>query len=269
MSDSSTTKPTFDSTILRRAGLTDSQARGYLALIEHGELTPTELATKTGESRTNAYMLCDKLANLGLATKNDGAKIKYSANHPSSIESLVERRRKVIQKNERIVKESLGDLINYFYEKRDTPGVVTEIGRSGIEHVYNSILEDGHPVEILRSAHDSGYMSHEFYRDYSLRRAKVGVETTMIALETAAAKNRQTPTYDTEHGITERYWLDPDKYTARVEWSVYGDKVSALTFGEEPIALTIHSRDIAESLRQIFTLVKKDTRLSEFSKSQS
>ena len=41
--------PTFDTTILRKAGLTESQAKGYLALIEHGQLTPVELAEKTGE----------------------------------------------------------------------------------------------------------------------------------------------------------------------------------------------------------------------------
>ena len=59
----STTTPIVD--IIRKAGLTESQAKGYLALIEHGMLTPTELADHTSESRTNAYMICEKLEKLG------------------------------------------------------------------------------------------------------------------------------------------------------------------------------------------------------------
>ena len=87
-------------TILRKAGLTESQAKGYLALIEHGDLSPAELAEKTGESRTNGYMICEKLEQLGLATKKDGQKAIYSANHPSNVELLAEKRRKVLMRNE-------------------------------------------------------------------------------------------------------------------------------------------------------------------------
>lgn len=265
MNPDSTDKNHQDTTILRKAGLTESQAKGYLALIEHGDLSPTELAEKTGESRTNGYMICDKLVALGLATKKEGTKALYSPNHPSALEALAEKRRKVVARNERDVKQNINNLIDYFYDKRDTPGVITEVGRAGIERVYNEILDDGEPVEILRSQHDSGYMSHEFYRDYSLRRAKSGVTTTLFAPATERSLARQTPTYDKERGITRRYWMNTKDYSARVEWSVYGDKVSALTFGEEAIAMTIYSKDIADSMRQIFQLVKRQATLSEHS----
>ena len=257
--------PQFDTAILRKAGLTESQAKGYLALIEHGNLTPVQLAEKTGESRTNGYMICEKLASLGLATKKDSRKAVYAAAHPSALEALAERRRKIVQKNEQDIKNNLGELINYFYEKRDAPGVLTELGRSGIERIYNDILDDGNDIEILRSVHDSGYMSSSFYADYAMRRAKSGIKTVMLSPATEKVLGRQTPTYDTERGITRRYWLDPKRYSARVEWSVYGDKVSAITFGEEPIALTIYSPDIAESFRQMFKMVENSGELSKYS----
>jgi sugar-specific transcriptional regulator TrmB len=259
----------FDTTILRKAGLTESQAKGYLALIEHGALSPAELAEKTGETRTNGYMICEKLVSLGLATKKEGKKALYTPNHPSTIETLAERRRKIVQQNEQAIKNNLGNLIDYFYKKRDTPGVVTEVGRAGIERVYNEVLDDRNPVEILRSQHDSGYMSHEFYSNYALRRAKLGVVTTMLSPATKRSLARQTPTYDKDRGITHRYWLDVHDYTARVEWSVYGDKVSALTFGDEAISLTIYSKDIADSMRQIFQLVKRQSSPSQYSSPES
>lgn len=255
--DETTTNPAPDTAVLRKAGLTESQARGYLALIQHGQLTPVELAEKTGESRTNGYMICEKLASLGLATKKDGQKAVYAPNHPSAIESLAERRRKAVQRNEQDVKNNIGNLIDYYYEQRDTPGVTTETGRAGIEKVYSAILRDERDLEILRSPHDSGYMSSEFYADYQQKRAKLGIKTKLIATDTPRSRAKQTPGYDESRGIVQRTWMKESQYNARVEWSVYGDKVSAITFGEQPIALTIHSKEIAESMRQIFSLVSQ------------
>ena len=79
MDDNPTTAAPVDTAILRKAGLTESQAKGYLALIENGELSPVELAEKTGESRTNGYMICERLEKLGLATKKDGQKAGFYA----------------------------------------------------------------------------------------------------------------------------------------------------------------------------------------------
>lgn len=248
-------KQPFDTAILRKAGLTESQAKGYLALIEHGELSPTQLGTYTGESRTNAYMICDKLVALSLATKKDGTKAVYSPNHPSALETLAERRRKVIQRNEQEVKNNLNALIDYYYEQRDTPGFTIELGREGIEKVYSEILKDAQDLELLRSPHDSGYMSSEFYRKYQAERARRNIQTKLIATDNPRSRQKQTPTYDISRGIVQRVWMKTSQYNAAVEWSVYGDKVSAITFGEQPVALTLYSKEIANSMRQILSLV--------------
>lgn len=249
-------------TTLQKAGLTNSQAKGYLALIEHGSLSPTKLANLTNESRTNGYMICEKLEKLGLATKDNGKKTLYSPTHPSALETLAERRRKIVERDEQIIKSNIGRLIDYYYTKRDTPGITTEVGRNAIESVYDTILRDCQPLEYLRSPHDSGYMSHEYYRKYALERAAAGVDTRVIAIETPSAIERWSPHYDTERRIVERTWITQKQYNAKVEWSVYGNKVSALTFGEEPVALTIHSRDIAESFHEIFALIRSSGHLA-------
>lgn len=74
--------------MLRKAGLTESQAKGYLALIQHGQPTPVELAERTGGSPTNGYMLCKKLASLSLATKKDGPRAIYSPENPSRLRQI-------------------------------------------------------------------------------------------------------------------------------------------------------------------------------------
>lgn len=247
----------MDTAILRKAGLTESQAKGYLALIEHGALSPVQLAEHTGESRTNGYMICEKLEKLGLATKKDGKKALYSPAHPSALEALAERRRKAVQQAEQSVKNNLSELIDYYYEQRDTPGVTTEVGNEGIKKVYSAILQDKNDLELLRSPHDSGYMSSQFYAEYQQNRADKGIKTKLIAIDNPRSRAKQNPGYDESKGIVQRTWIKESQYNAHVEWSVYGDKVSAITFGEQPIALTIYSKEIAESMRQIFALVSQ------------
>lgn len=87
-------QPSFDTTILRKAGLTESQAKGYLALIQHGSLSPGELAERTNETRTNGYMICEKLEKLGLATKKDGKKTVYMPESPTRLKQLLINRQK-------------------------------------------------------------------------------------------------------------------------------------------------------------------------------
>jgi predicted transcriptional regulator len=56
---------------LEQLGLSPSQAKAYLLLVKEGKLTPAQLMAKTGESRTNAYMVLDRLSDIGLAIKDE------------------------------------------------------------------------------------------------------------------------------------------------------------------------------------------------------
>lgn len=253
-SDISTINP-MNISILKKAGLTESQAKGYLALIEHGSLSPARLAKITGETRTNGYMICDKLEKLGLATKKPGNKTTYDANHPATIEQLAERRRKTLLKNEQEIKRNLGPLVDFYYSRRDTPGVTTYSGKDGIAQLYDIVIHDKNDVEFLRSPHDSDLMGKEFYPKFLEKRAKAGIRTRAINIDTPS--EREFSKHDSERKIIEHSWLKPKDYSAKVEWSVFGNKVTAITFGEEPIALTIHSKHIAESIRQIFRIIRK------------
>ena len=97
----------MDIEIIKKAGLTDSQAKAYIALIEHAGLSAAELAEHINESRTNTYAIIDKLFKYGLIRKKDDVKYgaKYTANHPAALEELAERRRKVYVQNEKIIEK--------------------------------------------------------------------------------------------------------------------------------------------------------------------
>lgn len=255
--DPTATDP-IDTAILRKAGLTESQAKGYLALIQHGTLTPTELATKTGESRTNGYMICEKLEKLGLATKKESAgqraKALYSPAHPSALETLAERRRKAIQRAETEVKQGIDPLINMFYAATEMPGARTLQGIEGIKEVYADTLKTKEAIYFVRTIADVPDLGRDYLDSYRNQRAALGIHTFALTPHTEKAHHHQSTGLDKEM-LFHRTYLPDDTYTAPVEIDVYGNKVAFISFGETQMATIIDSPAIAEAVRQLMQLL--------------
>lgn len=249
--------------IIRKAGLTESQARGYLALIEHGALSPAQLAEKTGESRTNAYMICDKLASLGLASKKDVKKATYSPNHPSALETLAEKRRKALVRNEQEVKNNLSSLIDLFYTTNELPGTRTLQGIEGIKEVYLDTLREKQEIYLLRTTADTPDLGIHYLDNYREQRAGVGIHTYALTPFTPIGLQHKQSGED-DKKLFHRTFLPDHTYTAPVEIDVYGDKVALIAFGDTQMATIIDSPPIAEAMRQVLRLLAATLQASPY-----
>ena len=241
--------------IIKKAGLTESQARGYLALIEHGSLSPTDLATKTGESRTNGYMICEKLERLGLAAKKDAKKALYTPSHPSALETLAEKRRKIVQRDEKSVKDGLSDLIDYYYHYQATPGVEINYGGDGIEKIRSRTLATGKELLFVRSHADSNY-DHEKLTRFISKRVELNIQAQSIA---PAEHSKTTSHEQLRQWLLDRTLVTPGSYSAPVEIDIFGDTVAFIDFQNDAMSTMITSATIAEAMRQLFLIAKRAT----------
>lgn len=241
--------------VIRKAGLTESQAKGYITLIKNGETTPAELAELIDESRTNAYAIVDRLEKLGLAIKKEDAKKAiYTAAHPSAIEILAEKRRKIATRNEQEIGRNLSTLIDIYYEHNESPGIRTLQGVDGIKKAYNDILREKKDNYLLRTTADVPSLGNEFMQDFIKKRVQLGINTYALTHNTEIARQHIRDNKDKEW-LFDRHTLPDNAYTAPVEINVYGDKVALIAFGETQMATIINSPAIAEAMRQILTLV--------------
>lgn len=239
--------------ILRKAGLTESQAKGYLALIEHGALTPVELAEKTGENRTNGYMICEKLEKLGLATKKEAKKALYTPSHPSALEVLAEKRRKIVQRDEKMIKDNLGEIVEHYYRFQSTPGVEVGYGEEGVEKIRARTLAKQKELLFVRSSADSRY-NQEKLADFIKNRVKLGISAQSIA---PAEHSTTTSHEQLDEWLLDRTLLPPGLYSAPVEIDVFGDTVAFIDFQNGSMSTLITSATIAEAMRQLFFLAKR------------
>lgn len=242
MDEQSPTTPILD--IIRKAGLTESQAKGYLALIEHGTLTPTELADHTSESRTNAYMICEKLEKLGLATKTDAKKSIYSPTSPDNIKKLLLAQQRRLKQASEEISGIIPSLLTQFHLKSDSAGIITLEGIDGIKTLYDDIIRQGHNLSIIASSHD---------------RVDTDIDTMID----------QQISRQIEHGLESRalYKVSPDEITRlrardihvkNVDFDVpaqiiiYGQTVAISTFRHGMITSVINHPDIAETFQAVF-----------------
>ena len=243
--------------ILKKAGLSEAQADIYNSLLKDGAASPAELAEKTGQSRENCYALTKRLAELGLIEQTGDKKAKYRVLNPSALETLVEKRRKIMAKNEKYVKDNISSLLDIFYANNELPGARTLEGIEGIKEVFLDNLRVKKDIYFIRTTADkvlSGPENDDFLHNYRDQLPLLGIHTyALTPINKASLKKAQTGR-DTAINL-HRVWMPEEDYTAPVEIQAYGDKVALIAFGETQMATIITSPVIAEAMRQMLKIM--------------
>jgi sugar-specific transcriptional regulator TrmB len=244
----------MDQTTLINIGLTPGQAKAYLVLVQSGTISPPALAVKTNETRSNAYKILERLAEIGLATKvTDSAKTQYRSANPIALEALAKKHRDEALNQEKRIKDALPTLLSYFYTYSEQPGVRFFQGKDGILQIFDDMLRTRQDIYLVRSPADDKFFDREFFNSFRAKRAKLGIQTFAV---TPDVKDMPRDYAIDTRNMFFRTVIPETAYTASVEWDVYGDKLAIISYGQEAIGMIIESPQIAESFRQLFSLVK-------------
>lgn len=244
----------MDVSLLEQAGLNGTQGKAYIALISSGSLTPPSLATKIGIARTNAYEVLKQLEELELVSKTgSGTKISYRPANPVALERLMERRRAEVMEHEERLRSLMPQLMTYFYTYSEQPGVRFFQGKDGIIEIYEDMLRTRETIYLLRSSADDQFLEMAFFDRFRKQRAKLGIETIAMTPDLPSVNhNAEVDALNLFH----RTWINPQAYSAPVEWDIYGNKIAIISFGQEAIGMIIESPQIAQAMKQMFTLMQ-------------
>jgi sugar-specific transcriptional regulator TrmB len=239
---------------LKAAGLHESLANTYLALLQNDYITPAKLSKITGESRTNTYKLLDELVELGLASKQDiSKKLHYQAGSPTRLLVLARERIDELNLQEKHIKSQLPGLLKNYYKYHEQPGVRFFQGKEGIKEIYEEQIREGKPIRFMKTRADIEFFGFKFMHEIRNLAPKANIIRQAFTPDTPEVPKNIVES--DKQMLLERTWYSPQDYTAPVEWSVYGNKVSIISFGQEVIGMVIDSPQIAESLRQMFAML--------------
>jgi hypothetical protein len=255
----------MDVQLLEDIGLTKVQAQAYKTLIENGAQGAPALAARIGESRTNGYKVLDKLCELGLATKEQsGKKVVYYPASPVALEQFVQRQATVAELRERKLKASMPNMLGFFYERTEQPGIRFYQGEEGLRKMFYDQTKSKTPLYFIRSHEGIRHFGDdEAHRLRNLFPAK-GIVRYGIIQDILPPKTTPEDRMPVEESdklmLLNRTWINVEDYDEPVEWVAYDDKLAIISFDKEIMGTVIQSPQIADAFRKLYKLLDTSIR---------
>ncbi len=237
-------------TTLIELGFSDKEAKVYLALLEMGKGTASEIARTAGILRTTAYNILDILAGKGLVKlTGKEPKAEYVAEPPEKIVDYLKKEIKKYQdKLERASK--LIPQLKSTHNVSDRPRVKFYEGKEGLEQVYEDTLTSTEEIRAYAAVDDMHKALPDYFPKYYQRRAKNGIAirgiipATDLALERAKHNKEEMRTM---------VLVPKDKYYFSPEINIYDNKVMIASWREK-LGIIIESEEIADAMKKIYEL---------------
>ncbi|MDD5340974.1 MAG: helix-turn-helix domain-containing protein [Patescibacteria group bacterium] len=237
---------------LQDLGLTEKEARLYVALSEMGEATPQQLALKSGINRATAYVTLDGLLHRGLVnTLIKQKKAHFSIESPAQIINLLEKERKQIENKINLAQVLMPelDMLNKLTTERTN--VKFFEGKSGVLFVQK---------EIARSK--AKKIDEIFNLNICLDFFPTKPNDHRKTLYHRKIKTRSIIVYDSREPILklpllwqeERRYLPCDKFPFYSDIVFYRDKAAILSLKDNFVGVIIGNKAIVDGLKTLFEL---------------
>jgi sugar-specific transcriptional regulator TrmB len=235
---------------LIRFGVPEKEAKVYLALLELGPSSVSQVAKRAKVPRTNTYHLLNSLVSKGLVTFQDNAsKMVFAAEDPQRIVQMLRSQAEEYQRLHQEAKQLMPEFQSIFNKDDSKLHVRFFEGVEGLISAYEDTLTA--QSEIL------GYASVEYqhsffpgyFPNYYTRRTKRGIGVKCFLAD--SEESRRIKSLDKAH-LRETH-IVPSRFAISPEINIYDDKVAIMSL-KEKFGAIIESREVADAFRKIFEL---------------
>lgn len=240
---------------LQKIGLTEKEAKVYLASLELGKSSVQKIATKAKVNRATTYVILEQLMAKGaIDSVEEGKKRHFVATGPYALKQIIRHQADEISKKKKKLEKLFPKLkkvhnvlpnraVVRYYEGKDALLAVREqFLQSKSKEIYAFHSE----TELLN------VFSREERRKYSERRQKAGISHNVIY-----NPSKEGSFEDTERLNTVALPVPKDKFHFPCDIRIVDDFVSISILSGQPSGILIESQSIAETFRSIFKLAKE------------
>lgn len=242
---------------LKNLGLEESEIKVYLALLELGPSTVTEVTKKARIKRTLGYHVLEKLGWHGLVDQasSKGKKIIYTAEHPQRLLQFVKNKKNQWDNEVKHIEEYLPNLIS-LYRIADKPTIRYQKGDEGLKNIYIENLDS--KTEILSildvDAWDQPDL-RQFGKWYIKERVKRKIPERILMLERQSVHSY----YNEPSRLTNYKWVNFSQLAGLSdlggEINIYDNKV-LIAMPKKPnrMSILIESEILANLMRAMYEL---------------
>lgn len=234
---------------LTQLGLNAKEAKFYIFLLEEGKLSASEIAKSLNESRTNTYMVLERLISEDLVVVSDKTAVKqYGAADPEKLKTLVVRQQQKLKQSQVALSGVLPQLTSTYQLGQHKPGVAYFEGLEGYRVFQENISKSDPPIDVLASnVVPENKEAFDALQKAVQKRLKKGTKARIIFHEDA--KNWLDIKKFELDGYEVRFWGDKPLVG---EFVIFGNKVGLTAY--QPVVMTtvITNVIISDTFRTIF-----------------
>jgi len=236
---------------LQKLGLSDKEAKVYLASLELGPAPIAAIAKQASVNRPTTYVIIESLIKKGLMSSFDkGKKTFFSAESPERLLSLLRLKEKETQEQAREFETILPDLKKLYSLAGGAPKVRFFEGKKGIQAIQEDIIASK-PEEIdeFTSLDDAYAIFPPTSTDH---RHKMQNE---IKQARAIYTSKKGPILENiqDQASNQKKFVPPDKYPFSCDVILYSNKVAIIAY-KNLIGVLIEDQEIAQMFNLIFEL---------------
>ncbi|MBU0959110.1 MAG: hypothetical protein KKB31_04145 [Nanoarchaeota archaeon] len=226
-------------------GLSEKEAKVYIACLELGESLASEISLKSDLPRTLIYDILERLIDFGLASYSVKNNKKYfTASNPREILRILKEKGEAIKE----VLPGLEQLQKIKGIKR--PRVEVYEGIEGMKTVMNNILRsEVKEFYAYGSSRSSFEIIPAFIEDWHKRRIKLKIIMNIIYNNTPESRNKIKNIKSLKYS---NYKLMPIKLESPTATLIYSNKVVLQSWAKKPFAVLIEDEQMAENQKKYF-----------------
>jgi sugar-specific transcriptional regulator TrmB len=226
---------------LKSIGLTESESKLYLALLDLGKMQAGVLSRKTGIHRRSIYDILDRLIEKGLVSYiQENNKRYYSPNDPKKIQELIEEQRSQISK-------LMPELENKYKKEKSKQETLFFRGKEGLKSIFDDQITEEKDIYVIGGTKSAKEILSFYLRHYTNKRVEKKIK--MYAIYAGERHTNPIPLANVKYL--------PETFASPVSTNIYGNKVAIILWSADPVAILIKQPEIAKAYKNYFDLLWK------------
>lgn len=237
---------------LKQIGLSDKEAKVYLATLELGQASVQDISKKASVNRPTTYVILDSLIKKGLCSTytHKDKKVRYIAESPEMIISALELEKTEIEEKQKRINDLMPQLRAIYNKQENKPVVRFFEGKEGLRTMVQEQMSS--KPEILRSFYSMDdlrkvYSSEEVNKAYQDRVASKTKNKAMFTLK--EGEDRSNPS-----SLDERMKIPADKFPINCDIAFFDNKVRIASLKDKLNGVIIEDKNIYETFVSLFEL---------------
>ena len=226
---------------LTNVGLTESEIKIYLMLLDIKRAQVGVLSRKTGLHRRSIYDVLDRLIEKGLVSYiQENGKRYYIAEDPKKIQDIIENKRESINL-------ILPQLIGKYNLKKEKQETLFYRGREGIKSIFEDQIRTKEDVYIIGASRNAKEIMSYYLKHYTKKRIEENVKLYAIY----SGERKKAPPFAKVKYLNK-------EFETIVSTNIYGNKVAIIIWLEhDPVAIVIQQPDVVKTYKNYFNLLWK------------